>query len=71
MAKFIIAGLDVHDKNVLMKIAADGESPDMRGFSNTRDGRRAMIAELRRRRKKAHASRVVVAYEASGAGFGL
>ena len=30
-----------------------------------------MLAELRRRKKKARASRVAVAYEASGAGYGL
>jgi transposase len=71
MAEFIIVGLDVHDKNMLMKIAADGATPDMRSFANSRDGRRALLSELRRRKDKADASRVVVAYEASGAGFGL
>lgn len=71
MAEFIIVGLDVHDKNMLMKVAADGASPETRSFANTRDGRRAMFAEFRRRKKKVRASRVVVAYEASGAGFGL
>ena len=71
MAEFIIAGLDVHDKNMLMKVAADKASPETLSFPNTRDGRRAMLAELRRRKKKAGAARVVVGYEASGAGFGL
>ena len=71
MAEFIIAGIDVHDKNMLLKIAADSASPETRSFANTRDGRRGMLAEFRRRKKKARASRVVVAYEASGAGFGL
>ena len=71
MAKFIIVGLDVHDKNMLMKVAADGASPDTRSFANTRDGRRAMFAEFRRRKKKVRASRVVVACRAAGLGFGL
>ena len=71
MAEFIIAGLGVHDKSILVKVAADKAPPDARSFPNTRDGRAAMLAELRRRRKKARARRVVVGYEASGAGFGL
>jgi hypothetical protein len=71
MAKFIIVGLDVHDKNMLMKVAADGAYPDTRSFANTRDGRRAMLAEFRRRKKKARASRVVVACRATGLDFGL
>lgn len=71
MVEFIIVGIDVHDKNMLMKIAADSASPDTRSFANTRDGRRGMLAEFRRRQEKTRASRVVVAYEASGAGFGL
>lgn len=71
MVELIIVGIDVHDKNMLMKIAAGSASPETRSFANTRDGRRGMLAEFRRRQEKAKASRVVVAYEASGAGFGL
>jgi transposase len=71
MAEFVIAGLDVHDKNTLMKMASDKAPPDARSFPNTRDGRAAMFADLRRRREKALARRVVVGYEASGAGYGL
>jgi transposase len=71
MPRCIMTGIDVHDKNLLLKVAVDSAPPETRSFPNTAEGRRSMLAYLRGRKRKAKASRVAVAYEASGAGYGL
>ncbi|MHC4200215.1 MAG: hypothetical protein ACYSU0_09510 [Planctomycetota bacterium] len=69
MTDCILVGNDVHDKNLLLKVGVDSSPPETRGFAKTAEGRRATLAGLRRLKKKAKASRVVLAYEASGAGY--
>lgn len=71
MSKYIMVGADVHDKSMLLKIAADRSTPSMRSFANTPCGRRAMIRHLTARAAAGGAEQIVFAYEASSAGFGL
>ncbi len=71
MEKIIFAPCDLHDKNMLLRIAVDREAPVTRVFENDSTGRATMIAELRERARKAGAARIVFAYETSGLGFGL
>jgi transposase len=67
----IMVGCDLHDKTMLLKIAR-GRSPAVRlTWPHTPDGRREMLADLRRRAAEARGARVVFAYEASGLGFRL
>lgn len=71
MEKCILIGCDLHDRNMLLKIAAGREPSAKRSWSNDPAGRVAMIADLKRRAVAAGAARVVFAYEASGLGFCL
>jgi transposase len=71
MRKVIMIGCDLHDESMILKIAEDRQTPEMRAVKNSASARTAMIADLRRRAKAAGGARVVFAYEASGQGFGL
>ena len=71
MEKYIMIGCDLHDENMLLKIALDRDTPEKRTFQNNRGGRRAMMAEIKSRSRVAGGASVVFAYEASQQGFGL
>ena len=71
MPESILAGCDLHDKTMLLFIARGGEAPSKRTFRSDADGRKAMIAELKKRANEAGGARIFLAYEASGLGFGL
>jgi len=71
MVQFTLVGADVHDKSILVKVAVDRGPAVTRSWSNDRDGRQAMIADLKRRAAEAGAKEIWFAYEASGQGFGL
>jgi transposase len=71
MRKVIMVGCDLHDKTMLLKIAAGCEEPETRSVKNTATGRAKMIEELQKRAAAAGGARVLFAYEASGQGFGL
>lgn len=71
MDKYIMVGADVHDKSMLLKIAQGRGKPKKGSFANTADGRQAMIRHLKDFAKSAGGARIVLAYEASGLGFGL
>lgn len=71
MDKFILIGCDLHDKSILLMAGVGGQQPQKRSFQNTVDGRKAMISWLKACSAKAGPSRIVLAYEASGLGFGL
>jgi transposase len=64
-------GCDLHDKNMLLKIAEGRSEPETRSVKNTASGRAKMIADLKKRAAAIAGGRVVFAYEASGQGFGL
>lgn len=71
MEKSILIGCDLHDRNMLLKIAVGREPSVKRSWSNDPAGRVAMIADLKRRAAAAGVARMVFAYEASGLGFCL
>ena len=52
MNKFILTGCDLHDKTMLLKIAAGQDAPVKRSFTNVVDGRKTMIADLKKRAKE-------------------
>src|SRR5438105_3980671 len=71
MEKIILIGCDLHDKNMLLKIAVDKDPSIKRSFRNDALGRKSMIDDLHIRSANADGARVIFAYEASGLGFGL
>jgi transposase len=70
MRKIIMIGCDLHDDSMLLRIAEGRETPQMRSFKNTPQGRAGMIRQLRQRAKTIEGE-IIFAYEASGQGFGL
>jgi len=70
MAHPIMVGCDLHDRNMLLKVAVGQGSPLQMSFSNTWEGRERMISRLLEMQKK-QSGRIVFVYEASGQGFGL
>jgi len=71
MSNVIMIGCDLHEDFLLLKMATGLENPETRSWKNTVRERQRMVADLKARAKKAGASRVVFAYEASAAGYGL
>lgn len=71
MRKVIMIGCDLHDKTMLLKIATGREAAETCSVKNTAAGRAKMIEELKQRAAAAGGARVLLAYEASGQGFGL
>jgi transposase len=71
MDKVLMIGADVHDENVLTKFAVGQGAMAMRSFRNDRKGRQSMIRFFEDGAEGAGATRVVLAYEASGSGYGL
>jgi transposase len=69
MNKNIMIGCDLHDVSLVLKVA-DGTGPSLRkGFLTAR--RAEMIAWVKDFAAQRGATRIVLAYEASGQGFGL
>ena len=66
----IMIGCDLHDKNMRLKIGVDRAEPVTRTVANTELGRRALIEELNRKAMADEGANVILAYEASGLGFG-
>ena len=71
MAKVILAGGDVHDKSILVKVAVDRGGAEAEAWANTGRGRKSMLKSLQARARRAGAEEVFFAYEASSLGFGL
>jgi transposase len=69
MDKCIMVGCDLHDRNMLLKIAVGADKPITRSWANRSAGRAAMIADLKRRAAEAGVRRIVFAYEACGLGY--
>lgn len=71
MDKIIMVACDLHDKNMLNKVAVDRGAAVKQTFENNRAGREAMIRDLKKKAQQVGAKRIVFAYEASGQGFQL
>ena len=70
-AEHTIVGCDLHDKNMLLFIAADNHKPSKRTFVNTGPGREKMIEHVKQLAADEGATHIVFAYEASCLGFGM
>jgi transposase len=71
MEKLILVGCDLHDKSMLLKFALGTAPAGKRSFQTNAAGVKALIGELKKRAAAAGGAQIVVAYEASGAGFRL
>jgi len=71
MEKCIMVACDLHDETMLLKMARGRGAAEKRRVENTPSGRRQMLRDLQRRSKDSAGAKVVFAYEASAAGFGL
>lgn len=66
-----MVGCDLHDRSMLIRYAEGTGKPQQRSFHNDYEGRSHMREFLGKLMVKHQAERVVVAYEASGQGYGL
>jgi transposase len=71
MAEYILVGCDLHDENMVLRIAADNGPVEKRVLPNTRSGYNALLDELKRRSNAAGADKVMIVYEAGPHGFVL
>jgi transposase len=71
MKKYIMVGCDVHDETLVLKMAEGRTKAQMRTVENTARGRGQLVRDLKDRAGRADGARVIIAYEASGQGFGL
>jgi len=71
MSKVLFCGADVHDRNNLLKFAVDRGPLGKRTFQNNADGRAAWRKWLKEEARRVGATKVVIGYEASSAGFGI
>ena len=71
MANYIIVGCDLSDRNMMLQVAHNQESPQKRSFSNDAEGQAAMVRFVKARAEAVGGARVVFAYEAGPHGFGL
>jgi transposase len=66
----IMIGCDLHDRNMRLRIGIDCAEPVTRTVLNTEAGRRGLIEDLKREAVGREGGNVILAYEASGLGFG-
>lgn len=66
-----IVGCDLHDRSMLLRVAAGASPPQQRSFANDCQGRSEMLEYLVEFARHHQAQRIVFVYEASGQGFGL
>jgi transposase len=71
MSKVIMIGCDLHDHAMLVRFAVDQGKPEEASFSNDVLGRGLLLERLQEVAAEHQAERIVMAYEASGQGYGL
>ena len=71
MGQAIMCGTDVHDKMLVSRVSVGLGEPETMKHRNTSDGRRELFGVLKRLKRENEAERMIMAYEASGQGFGL
>lgn len=71
MEKILLSGVDVHDKTLVTKTALSRGKPERENYENTPADWARLAEELKARSRREGGARIVVAYEASGQGFGL
>jgi transposase len=71
MENVIMIGCDLHDKNLVLKIAMNREASRLKVVANTAAERRRFIAELLADATKHSVEEILFGYEASGLGYSL
>lgn len=71
MRQIIMAGCDLHDRSMLIRFSVGQGEPQEASFSNDLLGRDRLVKRLQEAARQHQAERIVVAYEASGQGYGL
>ena len=71
MSKVIMIGCDLHDRSMLTRFAVDHNEPRQASFSNDALGRGRLLEKLQKEAAEHQVTRIVLAYEASGQGFGF
>lgn len=71
MNQITIVGCDLHDRSMLLRLAAGMNEPQQRSFANDWEGRDAMVQHLIDFARRHGSDRIVFVYEASGQGYGL
>jgi transposase len=71
MNKVTIVGTDLHDRNMLLRLAAGTGDSHEKSFKNDAEGRGNMVDYLIQFAMKHKSDRIVFVYEASGQGYGL
>lgn len=71
MGYSILVGCDLHDKTLVVAIARGRDPAQLATYANSARGRAALLSDLRARARRAGNVAIVLAYEASGLGFGL
>jgi transposase len=71
MNQITIVGCDLHDRNMLLKLALGMNPSHEKRFLNDQDGRLAMVEYLVEFAVKQGSDRIVFVYEASSQGYGL
>lgn len=71
MSNVIMVGCDLHDRSMLIRFASGQGEPEQASFANDDLGRRWLLAQLKAVATRQQSERIVLAYEASGQGYGL
>ena len=71
MSEVTIVGCDLHDRNMVLKVALGKNEPHEKSFANDVEGRGKMLEHLIGFAQKNASRRIVFVYEASGQGYGL
>ena len=71
MQDYIMVGIDVHEKKLVLALAAGTEEPRFMRFRNSPVGRIEMLRQFRKECVSQNGFQVFAAYEASEAGYGL
>lgn len=71
MSETIMIGCDLHDRSMLIRFAVGQGDPIQAVFSNDALGRETLLTRIQAEAKKHGVVRIVLAYEASGQGYGF
>jgi transposase len=71
MDKYMLCGIDAHDKTLVCCWAVNKDAPAKKTYENSASGLQELITQLREDAQVEHSEQIVLAYEASALGFGL
>lgn len=71
MDKYMLCGIDAHDKTLVCRWAIGKNQPSKKTFENSSSGLRKLFMQLREDSSPVECSEIILAYEASSLGFGL